>query len=495
MDAEGDHRRVCPRMRAETFPNAINIGVLDMPVSKTLIVAAISAIAGSASAQWTAASGRIYYASGNVGIGTASNPVGRLDVRSNGTRTISAFNNATTGYNYAVHGTSLSNNGRGVYGIAQNVQGNGSGVFGVSNGYIGRGVYGFATDNRDGASYGVYGKANSSGGAGIYGQNTHANGYAGYFVGGRNYFEGNIGVGTTISDAMVTIGNVGGLNGVEMLGFGEGATSEFYFGSIFAPTGSNNAVTFSSSISGQRDIMTWEAGGNVGIGTSDPAYTLDVAGDMKLRTGDNLYFGAVGENTDTVYIERINNSTNGTFLDVVIGDDPSSSLDYFRIRNSASANQTFWFASDGVAYKTGGGSWANSSDRRIKRDIKTLSGSLDRLLQLRGVHFYYTNLTAPGTSPGLKTGFVAQEVESIFPEWITKIPGTDTHEDLKGLSISGFEALTVEALRELRAEQDAEIASVRSEKDEQIASLRADNDELRDRMARLEALVEQMANR
>jgi hypothetical protein len=47
-------------------------------------------------------------------------------------------------------------------------------------------------------------------------------------------------------------------------------------------------------------------------------------------------------------------------------------------------------------------------------------------------------------------GLVAQEVEAVFPEWV----GQD-QEGLKTLSIRGFEALVIEALREIKQEMDA----------------------------------------
>ena len=47
-------------------------------------------------------------------------------------------------------------------------------------------------------------------------------------------------------------------------------------------------------------------------------------------------------------------------------------------------------------------------------------------------------------------GMIAQEVEAVFPQWV----GTD-RQGYKDLTIRGFEALTVEAMRELKAENEA----------------------------------------
>ena len=78
-----------------------------------------------------------------------------------------------------------------------------------------------------------------------------------------------------------------------------------------------------------------------------------------------------------------------------------------------------------------------------------------RLLQLHGVTYAYKNPEAIHELPGQQTGMIAQEVEKVFPEWV------ETGRDgMKRLSVRGFEALAVEALRELRAEKDAQIRSV-----------------------------------
>jgi hypothetical protein len=71
---------------------------------------------------------------------------------------------------------------------------------------------------------------------------------------------------------------------------------------------------------------------------------------------------------------------------------------------------------------------------------------------------------------------IAQEVEKVFPDWVETGP-----DGMKRLSIRGFEALAVEALRDLRAEKDKQI----SERDEQIARLAKRLDGLENAIARM----------
>ncbi len=138
------------------------------------------------------------------------------------------------------------------------------------------------------------------------------------------------------------------------------------------------------------------------------------------------------------------------------------------------SSPSFTLHVNGSAGKPGGGSWSSASDARLKKNIRALEGSLGRLLELRGVTFEYKEPEKIHELPGERIGMIAQQVEQVFPDWV------DVGEDgYRRQTIRGFEALAVEALRELRQEKDAEIAAVR-----------AKNLELEARLDRLEALIE-----
>ncbi|MGH7134044.1 MAG: tail fiber domain-containing protein [Phycisphaerales bacterium] len=130
---------------------------------------------------------------------------------------------------------------------------------------------------------------------------------------------------------------------------------------------------------------------------------------------------------------------------------------------------------NGTASKPGGGAWSTFSDARLKQDIRPLDNALARLLRLHGVSFAYTDPAAIGELAGPRVGFVAQDVETVFPDWVSTAAGAGGY---KMLTIRGFEALAVEALRDLRAEKDA-----------QIESLRRENTELKAQLDRIEAAL------
>ncbi len=142
---------------------------------------------------------------------------------------------------------------------------------------------------------------------------------------------------------------------------------------------------------------------------------------------------------------------------------------------------TFLLAVNGTAANSSG-SWSVLSDSRLKKDVREIEpGTLDRLLSLRGVEFEYTDQAVKerDAAAGLMVGFVAQDVEKVFPEWV----GCDK-DGMRYITERGTTALLVEALRDLRAEKDrqieelkalhkAELDRVECEKDARIAGLEA----------------------
>lgn len=447
--------------------------------SLVVSVLCLGTLGSAAMGQWVTAGANIYYTAGNVGIGTAA-PAYPLDVRSTSDRAISALCTNEVGVTYGLFSVARSTSARGVYGLANNVDGTGYGVLGVSNGSTGHGVRGMAQANATNkASYGVSGKAESVKGAGVFGEATRgvgvlgqANSTADGVNNGSTSIAGVRGVVSSTTPGAFSAGVWGINNSTSVKGIGvagyQAGSGYGVFGKVVSANG------YAGYFEGGRNYFQ----GRTGFGHTAPTAQVDVAGDMRIRTGDRFYFGDDTENDDPTYFERDFNGEDNTILRLVIGDDPSGAqLDWFIIATRSlaggSEQNKIWLGSDGSAFKPGGGVWSATSDRRVKRDIQPLQGSLDRMLELHGVSFEYIDPTLPGASEGLQRGFVAQEVESVFPEWVGEMNG------LKTLTIRGFEALTVESLRELR-----------EEKDRQIAELKSENDELRARLEKIEAMLE-----
>lgn len=110
-------------------------------------------------------------------------------------------------------------------------------------------------------------------------------------------------------------------------------------------------------------------------------------------------------------------------------------------------------------------SFQEISDSRLKCNVETLTGALDRLQQLRGVSFEWNNSStemrvAAGQS---EIGVIAQEVESVYPELVS----TWGDEQYRTVDYGRLTAVLIEAIKELRKENDdlrARIEQIEGEK-------------------------------
>lgn len=415
-------------------------------------------------------------------------------------------------------------------GIAVYAQATGSPGLGVvAEGTVG--VTAVSTADTDGV--GVVGISNSTSGTprGVEGSVSSPIGYAGYFIGGRNYFEGNVGVGTTdpqhalhavgegssnavygensasgagvFGHQMATTGirnGVGGRsdsaagrgvfgwatsvtgNAYGVYGQADSSTGAAVYGFATAPSGVTHGVRGAvNSASGFAGYFTGAVGSqnyferSVGIGTTDPASMLSVAGGADITgqvsigvTGADARLLVRGVTGEDAFRVRVEGATKFLVKDnggVGIGSNfaslPADGLRTVGAVGIGADPGAFKLAVNGDAAKPGGGLWSVFSDARLKHDLRPLEpGALDRLLSLHGWTFEYNaEAVAEGLSlPGRQTGLVAQEVQAVFPNWVDA--------DAKGrlyVTERGLTAIVVEALRELRCEKDAEIESLRSE--------------------------------
>jgi hypothetical protein len=328
---------------------------------------------------------------------------------------------------------------------ATNEATSGNGLAGTTSGLF-AGVFGRAT-NLSGFSAGVQGENASDFGAGVY-ATADGNGAVPLWaeLGGGN---GNIAVFSRAGAQVARVGSDG---------------SGHFNGGLTAASGS-----FSSGLTAANG--TFSAGLTV---TSSANVALNVAnGIFTVGNGFSAQTVNVGTQGGSVRLNVNGPRVSDTTLEVTAADDNDvvlACLD-FAGTDVLLVRQGGLELHKGDASKPGGGSWAVLSDRRLKKDVRDLDGALGKLLELRSVTFEYKDHESIHELPGRHVGFVAQEVEAVFPEWVG-----ERKDGLKFVSPKGVTALTVAALRELRAE-----------KDEQIEALRAENEELRRRLAEVEA--------
>lgn len=99
------------------------------------------------------------------------------------------------------------------------------------------------------------------------------------------------------------------------------------------------------------------------------------------------------------------------------------------------------------------------SDARLKSDVITFPNALETVSQLRGVKY-----TKDGKA---STGVIAQEVEAVIPEVVHT---ADDEMGTKSVAYGNMVGLLIEAVKELNAKHDAEIAALKAE----ITALKGD---------------------
>lgn len=217
--------------------------------------------------------------------------------------------------------------------------------------------------------------------------------------------------------------------------------------------------------------------GRVGIGTTSPSRKLEVRSNIDAEIG----IGSDSTNGRLWTLQSSNGEAggqvSGSFQIIDRTEDVSRVLIDVAGRvgiGTSTPDQTLSVGGD--ASKPGGGSWAVYCDPRLKHDIHPMTGTLDKLLSLHGYSFEYnTDAVASGRGlPGRQIGLMADEVERVFPDWISL-----NDEGYRSVTERATTALMIESLRDLRQEKDA-----------QIAVLKRENRDLAERLARLESLME-----
>ncbi len=341
-------------------------------------------------------------------------------------------NGVTNLNNTGVLGRSWSGNGFGVIGDNVAPTGNCSGVYGTVASPSGAGVSAI-NYNATGAGYGVFGMSNSP------------SGWGGGFR-GRGYFTGDLGVGDSLPGARLDVqgGAAGGqafrVNGdfyVNTNGFvGIGRTTQITSAEEF---GVHSSVTAVNGYGG----MYMETAGS----TARPFYGYATAGLAKAWTyyDGNTASWRLNNNGDQIIVD----TTHGTGL----GRTPA-------------ANK---LEVEGNASKTTAGSWLANSDRRIKRDIRTVTGALETLDRVRLVDFHYTPdyLAAHPTLRDRRYhNVLAQEFREVFPDYVQssgeKLANGEEILQVDTYPLTIYSAAAVQELHAQVKAKDAEIIALQS---------------------------------
>jgi len=231
-------------------------------------------------------------------------------------------------------------------------------------------------------------------------------------------------------------------NGVSDLGFSNSRFKDFYLSGDIAhlDTAGNARLLYDRSSNLLGNAGTDGTFANLLVGTTTLA-------DVNNLATNHLFEGAnstVGAGAVGVYN---NTGTANAPALVVLNRDASTDTSNRFVQFYANVTSSGSTAMGGIV---GNGAsnvqFASISDVREKENITTISGSLSKINSLNPVEFDWI-----ASGEHCKAGFVAQEVEAVFPEFVVENMASEGQEKRKGLTggmTGGIVAHLVKAIQE-----------------------------------------------
>lgn len=351
-----------------------------------------------------------------------------------------------------------------------------------------------------------------------------------------NYLQNALGIGTISPDSSLEIAS-GNLQVPRTSYIGSSATGTgIAIGTSggaqigFSQSGNDDSLQFITHESGVSHAarMTIGANGNIGVNMSPGAYKLMINGDTLVNNAWIRTTGATGWYNetygggwmmqDTSWIR----SHNGKAVYMAAGFDTGSPSgvgctgglgagnmlrvcgQMFATSHLVAGGNVYagggaaLFGTNGDIYMPWAGNWISSmiSDRRLKENIEDMpqTSGLEKIMKLHPVTFDWRDADR-ASKYGRQIGFIAQEVEKLYPEVINTgdVPfdihtkkgkkGKEAIEKPKSIKYEVLVVPLVKAVQELKAENDNLRDEIRA------LQLKASNDNLRQEFEALKRQV------
>lgn len=327
----------------------------------------------------------------------------------------------------------------------------------------------------------------------------------------QNRFDGNVGIGVSNPFEKLEVGGNILVNapspydGIRInRNSGSDKSSSIYFEqnnlpqfSLGTDIAANNLRNFyiHDEVSFQTRLLI-DQSGNVGIGTTSPIYRLHSVSNTTSAAGyfsnsnsgsDSLfaYNSGAAANSWAIRAESLNGigvrASGGTGL---YGEGAAASgYGVYGLSTSVSGygvygqNAGGWGLYCQGAWCGGTAAWSNVSDRRLKTEINTIEDALGKVLKLNGVTYHWKDSTRDQRE-GEKIGFIAQEIEEVFPQAVKTDKSSNSLDGgTKMVSYSELVAPIAQAIKEFYQE----FLGVK----EEIQSLKQENQQLREALCEI----------
>jgi len=221
-------------------------------------------------------------------------------------------------------------------------------------------------------------------------------------------------------------------------------------------TGSASSLRF---VAYNADPSCYIQSGTSTASSQAPLYISGMNGTNITATFDTanqrVLIGATSNTSTSAKLEVHGSPTGGGQAPSAIingGIDSSTCLNCIKTSTTTSSSARFiQFYANTYSTPMGGivgngssnAQFQSISDERLKENIQSLSGSLDKVLALNPVSYDWKY-----NGEHIEAGFVAQEVEQILPEYVTTEDDEDQIKGLTGGMTAGYIAVLTKAIQE-----------------------------------------------
>ena len=220
----------------------------------------------------------------------------------------------------------------------------------------------------------------------------------------------------------------------------------------------DNSGSLQLQTNGSTTALTIDTSQNVGIGTTSPAYKLDIVSNVNAIVAQRIYNS---------------NSGSGAYSFLWFGNDISSQQAAIFVNSSATttyggagslniyqgAAYPIAFMTNNVermridssgglilagstAQKATGTTWSNPSDQRLKDNIRDYTKGTTELMQVRVREWEYNG--KGGTTEGMKgLGVIADEVMTVLPNTVETYDAKLNTNDENNTAIKKFDATEI----------------------------------------------------